>query len=127
MDRDNRLTLNGKVKRFSVSFKRSVVQEIENGILTQASASRKYKIDGHSTISKWLLKYSLYNHLGIGKNKTLKSSKTPIELIEENKDLRNQIKALQTKVICHETMLELAEEHYGEPIRKNFYAKRLKK
>ena len=115
-------------KRFSVAFKRGVVQEIENGTLNIAGAGRKYKIEGHSTISRWLQKYSLYNYIGLGKKNSMNDNQTDaISVLEENKNLKKQIQLLQTKILCQETMLELAEEHYGEPIRKNFFAKRLKK
>jgi len=121
------ITIFSGQKRYSVAFKRCVVREIENRVLSEAMARRKYKIEGHSTIARWLLKYSLYQHLGVPKDKNMQNTKTLLDYIEENKQLQKQVERLETKVLCLDTLIEVAEEHYGEKIRKNFDAKRLKK
>lgn len=62
--------------RYSESFKKQVVSEVETGKLSKDGAKRKYNIGGSSTVLKWCRKY--------GKNRT-KSSKPMEYLIMKDK------------------------------------------
>lgn len=55
--------------RYSESFKKQVVSEVESGNLSKDGAKRKYNIGGKSTVLGWCRKY--------GKNRT--KSHTPME------------------------------------------------
>lgn len=41
-------------KDYSMSFKLSVVSEIERGYISKTGAKNKYGIQGHGTIQRWL-------------------------------------------------------------------------
>uniref|UniRef100_UPI0020304375 transposase n=1 Tax=Dyadobacter sp. MSC1_007 TaxID=2909264 RepID=UPI0020304375 len=43
--------------KYSLSFKREVVREIEQEGLSHLEASRRYGIKGSSTIKKWIVKF----------------------------------------------------------------------
>jgi transposase len=45
-------------EKYSEAFKRQVVKDYETGLYTMAMLKRKYGIPGHSTIGRWLRKYS---------------------------------------------------------------------
>lgn len=62
--------------RYSESFKKQVVSEVESGKLNKDAAKRKYNIGGSTTVLKWCRKY--------GKNSTETSDPTEL-LIMKNK------------------------------------------
>ena len=43
---------------YSLSFKLQLIGELERGELNFSQATKKYGIQGHTTVSKWLRKYS---------------------------------------------------------------------
>ncbi|KAA6345082.1 hypothetical protein EZS27_007317 [termite gut metagenome] len=54
------LILKRTQKDYSMSFKLSVVQEIESGTIGINAAQHKYEIQGHGTISEWRRKYGKF-------------------------------------------------------------------
>ncbi len=53
-----------KVKHFSDDEKRMIIQEyLEAGDYSQQSIMRKYGISGHSTLSRWIKKYTVGNQI----------------------------------------------------------------
>lgn len=56
---------NGYVKRsqkdYSMSFKLSVVSEVETGSISVTGAKNKYGIQGRSTVLNWLRKYGTFD------------------------------------------------------------------
>ena len=111
---------------FTEAFKLHVVDELESGRLSQASAMRKYDILGHSTVSKWCRKYG---RMQVSfKPKAVKMEMTKES--QENLYLKNEIKALKReledarmKTIVWETLVDIAEKELGIPIRKKYGAR----
>lgn len=112
---------------YSEEFRQKVVREVLNGELKLCEASRKYKITGHSTISKWIKKYLIKN----GKVENIsyieannsvymtESEKTEIELIkQENEKLKQELSFASMRVIALETMIDLAEKELKINLRK---------
>jgi transposase len=54
---EKRLRKKRTSRDYSVAFKLQVVREIERGELNYDQADRKYGIQGHVTVSKWMKKY----------------------------------------------------------------------
>lgn len=48
-------------KDYSISFKLSVVSEIERGDISITSTKKKYRVQGDRTITNWLRKYGAFN------------------------------------------------------------------
>ena len=69
--------------RYSHSFKLKVIEEVERGFLTKTEISKKYGIQGHSTISKWMRKLE-YKPTTLSK--------------ESDNDLRLKIKQLERQL-----------------------------
>ena len=65
---------------YSLSFKLQLVGELERGELTFSQANKKYGIQGHTTVAKWLRKYSIldWKELPVVSHK-----KTPEQKIKE--------------------------------------------
>ena len=113
-------------KRYSTAFKRKVVREVETGDLSVQQARRLYDIGGGSTIYNWLDKF------GKSESKTVyvqtHDETDPMsKLEEENKRLREEKKALESalaqahlKQLALESTIEVASEHFGIDVKKNF-------
>lgn len=122
----------GYVKRtqkdYSLSFKLQLVEEIEQGHLTNSQAKAKYGIQGDSTITKWLKKYGNFDweHQSI-----TAMSKTPeqkileleakIKLLEKQKNRAEHLaERADKKVIIFDMLIDLAEKEYSIDVRKNY-------
>jgi transposase-like protein len=111
-----------------MSFKLTVVQDVEKGALTYKQAQHKYGIQGKSTVLEWLRKYGNFDW----ENQTpLSMSKTPeqkllelehkLRLLEkQNARLKSQAKQSEHKAIIFDMMIDLAEKEYNISVRKNF-------
>lgn len=114
-------------KDYTMSFKLSVVHEVESGLLSETQAKNKYGIQGRSTILLWLRKYGNFDW----ENQSPSSmSKTPeqrlleleakVRLLEKEKNrLEDQLKKSDHKAIIFDMMIDIAEKEYNIPIRKN--------
>jgi transposase len=114
-------------KDYTMSFKLSVVQEVESGLLSVTQAKNKYGIQGRSTVLLWLRKYGNFDW----ENQSPSSmSKTPeqklleleakVRLLEKQKNrLEDQLKKSDHKAVIFDMMIDIAEKEYNIPIRKN--------
>lgn len=112
---------------YSMSFKLSVVREVESGFIGVKAAMRKYGIQGHGTITEWRRKYGSFE-----KDFQAQSimTKTPqqkifeleqkVRLLEKEKSLLEQemINAVDKANIL-DRLVHLAEQEYCIRIRKN--------
>ena len=112
-------------KMFSDSFKREVVVQVTTGQLTQAEAKRKYGINGHSTILRWIRKFDVPDpHLQriMDYNKTDKK-----ELVKRIKELERKLEDEQIRSFGYSKMIDIAEEQLKVSIRKKPDTKQSKK
>ena len=110
--------------RYSSAFKKKVVSEIESGKLNANEARRIYGIGGGMTIENWIRK--------LGKNELL-SRIVRVEMKNEADELKKLKKELdkvkialadeRLKVLAYESLIEVADEHFGTDIKKNFGSK----
>ena len=108
------------VIRYSISFKRKVVQEIEEEGLLIMEASRRYGIKGGQTVSNWVRKFGKYHLL----NKTIRvetmEEKDRIkQLEEENKKLKIALADSTMAKRCLEVLIEEADKLYKTDLKKN--------
>ena len=105
--------------RYSEAFKMKVISEIESGKLTANQARQNYDIGGGSTIKNWIKKY--------GKNKLLskvvriemKDEKDKLKQLEkEKKALESALAQAQLKILCMESMIEVAKDDFDFDIKK---------
>ncbi len=116
-----------RVKRtqrdYSLGFKLSVVAAVEGGEMTYKQAQRHYGIQGRSTVLVWLRKHgnldwsprhrpTEYRHL-------MPVKETPAQKIRR---LERQVKDLQDKNLCLDTVVTIIDTEYGGSIRKKYLA-----
>jgi transposase len=115
------------LKNYSEAFKRKVVLEIENGILSKDGAKYRYGISGNSRVLDWCRKYGRLWH-PLTQTRTVMPKKRfedPQGQLERRvKDLEKALRAATTKVEVYEALLEVAKEKTGIDIKKNFGSRR---
>ncbi|HEX5152217.1 MAG TPA: hypothetical protein VFW07_12270 [Parafilimonas sp.] len=76
----------------SFDFKLSVIDEINNGLISANYASKKYNVS-RSTIAYWIKKLSCFEQTkkGMGKNNEIKKLKERIKELEFIKELQQDI------------------------------------
>lgn len=107
--------------RYSISFQRKVVKEIEEEGLFIGEVKRRYGIKGSGTVQKWVRKF--------GKNDLL-NKVVRIETMEEKdriKQLEQEIKKLKLALAdsmlekrCLEVLIDEANKEYKTDLKKNF-------
>lgn len=110
-----------------MAFKLSVVGEVERGELSIGAAARKYGIQNHSTVSNWLRKYGSFDwenqrpsNMPQTPEQKIMALEQKVRLLEKQKTfLQQQVETSERKVILFDMMIDLAEEQYKIPIRKN--------
>jgi len=114
-------------KDYSMSFKLSLVKEIESGLLSTTGAKRKYGIQARSTIVNWLRKYGTFDwenqtpsNMPNTQEQRLMELEAKVKLLEKQKALlEHQVERADKKVIIFDMMIDLAEKEYNISIRKN--------
>tara|TARA_B110000444_G_C18772585_1_gene563316 strand:+ start:42 stop:467 length:426 start_codon:yes stop_codon:yes gene_type:complete len=112
---------------YTMSFKLSVVEEVESGFLNVTQAKVKYGIQGRSTVLNWLRKYGNFDWENQSFNSMSKSPEqkllelvAKVKLLEkQNNRLANELKRSDDKAIIFDMMINIAEKEYNIPIRKN--------
>jgi transposase len=98
---------------YSLSFKLSVVDEVEKGQLSYKEAQRKYGIQGRSTVLVWLRKHGSLDW----KKNLMKGKKTPQQQI---KDLEKKVKRLEAEKLILNRAIDIADEMFDTDIRKKY-------
>jgi transposase-like protein len=114
-------------KDYSISFKLSVVSEIERGEISVTAAKKKYGIQGDRTITNWLRKYGSFDwenqtpsNMPKSKDQKILELEQKIKLLEKQKAfLEKQAETSDKKAIFFDMMIDLAEKEFNIPIRKN--------
>ena len=114
-------------KDYTMSFKLQIVQEIEQTGVGVGTIARKYGIQSSSTITNWLRKYGNFDwtnqspfKMSKSKDQQLQELEQKIRLLEKQKSfLEHQVDRADKKAIFFDMMIDLAEEEFKIPIRKN--------
>ncbi len=107
-----------RVKRtqrdYSMAFKIAVVDEIEKGELTYMEAHKRYGIQGHSTVLKWLRKHG---RLDWREQSSMKERQSPHKKIKE---LEKKVKMLELEKEVLNRAIDIADDMLGTNIRKKY-------
>lgn len=122
MKRQNGVRPKRTQRDYSLAFKLQVVREIERGELNFSQADRKYGIQGSSTVSNWVKKYSNLNWKELPC--LMSKEKTPEQRIKELEELLAREKE---KVFVLNTAIDIADEMLNTEIRKKYLPEQLKK
>lgn len=108
---------------YSMSFKLSVVRQIERGEMTYIEAAKHYGIQSHSTVSKWLDKHSTMDWCTLGvdsrKRSTPHMDKEPLTPEQRIKELETQLLATQQKALLFEKMVDVINTQYPTIAKKS--------
>jgi transposase-like protein len=107
---------------YSMSFKLSVIDEIEKGNLTYQQAQDLYGIQGKSTVLVWLRKYGNldWKYPKSSPLSKMHKEETPAQKIKRlEKELENE--RLKNEMLNY--MIDLSDKQYGTAIRKKFSPK----
>jgi len=114
-------------KDYSMSFKLSVVSEIERGDISASGAQHKYGIQGSHTVVTWLRKYGTFDwenqtpsNMPKSKDQKILELEQKIKVLEKQKFfLEKQVDRADMKVAFFDMMVDMAEKEYNISIRKN--------
>ena len=114
-------------KDYGMSFKLSVVSEVERGEVSVTGAQRKYGIQGKATVINWLRKYGTFDwenqtpsNMPKSKDQKILELEQKIKLLEKQKAfLEKQAENSDKKAIFFDMMIDMAEKEFNIPIRKN--------
>jgi len=114
-------------KDYSLSFKLAVVKEVESGSIGNRAAMRKYGIQGHGTITEWRRKYGIFDIDNTSQQRTMQTPEQKIKELEQkvkqlerhNQYLEERLTESQDKSAILDKLIDLAEEEYLIPVRKN--------
>ena len=110
----------GVSKRYSVAFKKKVVQELDKGLLNMAELRAKYGIGGKSSITRWSEQFANLQY----KEKALVGRPMKDKLKQRIKELERQLEDEKFKVLAYETLIEVIKEEDGIDLLKKDAAKR---
>lgn len=119
--------MNTRTKRsqrdYSLTFKLSVVAQIEKGELTYKQAQKRYGIQGRSTVLVWLRKHGQQNWSTLSLNSVSHNAmknKAPLPQTPEQriKELETELKHATEKAALFEAMLDVIRDEYGVRLPK---------
>ena len=122
---------NGYVKRtqkdYSMSFKLSVVKEVETTDIGLCAIARKYGIQSESTEKRWMEKYGTFDWTNIkggnmpkSKDQELLELQEKVKMLErKNARLEHELEMKDHKVALFDLMIDIAEKDLKVDIRKN--------
>jgi transposase-like protein len=105
----------GAPYKFEPSFKRKVVQELYSGLLSLSEIGRKYNL-GNSTITRWEQWYKEDQEQLLPSTAMKSSDKEPeitvadLSAPQRNESLEEELRQAKLKIICLETMIDVAEQ-----------------
>lgn len=109
-----------------MSFKLSVVDEVERLGLGYAEVARKYGIQARSTVRMWVEKYGTFDMeyqtstpMPKSQEQKIMELEQKVKLLEKQKaKLEREVENSDKKAIIFDMMISLAEKEYNIPIRK---------
>ena len=114
-----------KVNHYSDEFKKRVVAEVLNGSESLGSYSRRYRIGGSMTISRWIDKFATEEIPSMATKR--KDSEELADLKAELALLKRELEDERLRRQAYQLMVKIAEEEFNIPIEKKFGVKQRKK
>ena len=113
----------GAPYKFEPSFKRKVILEWYSGTLTASELNRKYNL-GNSTLPRWERWYKQDQEQLLPSTAMKPMDKEPELTVtddsvpQRNEGLEEELRLAKLKIICLETMIDVAEQTLQIEIRK---------
>ena len=105
-------------KKYSLAFKKQVVEPVLNGQMSQRYAAKKYGLH-RNTVASWCRDFSVdMSPKNQSKNKELKKLKEKIEELELIKDIQQDMLAMLQKQVGSDELEKYLPEQLFEEIQK---------
>ena len=114
----------GSPYKYDFSLKRKVVQELYSGTITRSELTKKYNLGGNSTIVRWEQWYKEDQEQLLPSTAMNPPDKEPELTVADpsvphrNDGLEEELRLAKLKIICLETMIDVAEQTLLIEIRK---------
>lgn len=109
-----------KHRKFSVEFKRSIVEEYEKGTFSVCQLGNLHKIKPQ-VIYRWIYNFSSFNEKGYRMVENSNSSSKKLKDLEAKiKELERTVGQKQIKIDYLEKMIDIAKDDLNIDIKKNF-------
>lgn len=134
MEEKERCYVKRTQKDYSMTFKLSVVKEVETTDIGLCAVARKYGIQSESTVKRWMEKYGTFDWSNI-KGGNMPKSKDQIlmelqekvkQLEKKNARLEHDLEMKDHKAAFFDLMIDIAEKEYNIDIRKNSFPRQSK-
>lgn len=117
---------------YTLAFKLSVVEQVEQGELTYKEAQKRYGIQGRSTVLIWLRKHGHLDWYNLSSSDLLSTEMTKKPFLPQTpeqriKALEAELKDANLKAQLFEAMLEIIKTEYGVTLPKKPLSAPLKK
>ncbi len=120
MGKEERVRRRRSQRDYSLNFKLSVVEQVEQGDLTCKQAQDRYGIQGKSTVLVWLRKHGKLDWSVSRSHPMSKLQETPAQTI---KRLEKELEEERQRNLLLNTMIDIADEQYGTSLRKKCLAR----
>lgn len=114
--------MNPRIKRtqrdYTLTFKLSVVEQVEKGELTYKQAQDRYGIQGRSTVLGWLRKHGRQDWREGASWPGMPTSPKPLTPEQQIKALQVQLQEANEKARLFEAMLDVLKQDYGVRVVK---------
>ena len=119
MENETHITRKRSQRDYTLGFKLSVVEQVEQGELTYKQAQKRYGIQGKSTVLVWLRKHGKLDWSQVRSRPMPKSKETPAQTI---KRLEKELYDERKRNLVLNTMIDIADQQYGTALRKKLLA-----
>jgi len=105
---------------YSLSFKLSVVEQVEKGEMTCRQATERYGIQGNATVMNWLRKHGQLDWLTppLARTCGVNMQKTPLTPEQRIKELEQQLSESQVKAQFFEAVVKVMNTEFGATLTK---------
>ena len=105
---------------YPLSFKLSVIEQVEAGEFTYKQAQQHYGIQGKSTVLVWLRKHGKLNWCNPIENVMTKGKETPAQKI---KRLEKELEDERAKTRLLNEVVDIMDNEHGASLRKKYLSK----
>jgi len=109
-----------QIKRYSISFKQKIVEEIEFAGKSISEIQRIYGINGAGTVQNWLKLYGKHHLLNKVVRIEMKGEKDRLKELEaEVKRLKIALADAVLERDVFKNLIDIVDEHYKTDVKKN--------
>ena len=123
MEKNIKKSKRGAAYKYEASFKRKIIQELYTGTITRAELRKKYNIPGKSSFYQWEKWYDeeqkqMLSSTPMIPDKEPEDTAIALQQSLDKGALEEELRLAKLKIICLETMIDVAEQTLQIEIRK---------